>query len=67
MKTCFSEGELTKQFGNQPFLREPPSPVLTNPSISEQFSHDPPLCPNLKNKNPLILGGGGGGNYVTIH
>ena len=27
-----------------PFLREPP--------ISEQFFHDPPLCPNFKNKIP---------------
>ena len=42
MKTCFSAGKLMKQFGNPP-----PS---TNPPISEQFFHDPPLCPNFKNQ-----------------
>ena len=60
MKTCFSEGKLMKQFGNPLFLRG--SPLSTNPPISEQFFHDPPLCPNFKNKLPLILGGGG--NYA---
>ena len=59
MKTCFSAGKLTKQFGNPPpFLREPPLSI--NPPISEQFFHDPPVSPNLKSKNPtspLILGG----------
>ena len=48
MKTCFSEEKLIKQFGNAPFLREPP--YLS-------FFHDPLLCSNFKNKNPLILGG----------
>ena len=33
-----------------PFIREPP--LSTNPPISEQIFHDPPLCPNFKNKNP---------------
>ena len=51
MKTCFSE-KLMKEFGNHPFLREHP-PLSTNPPISEQFFHDPPLCPNFKNKKPL--------------
>ena len=41
---------------------EPPSPPLSKrtpplstnppPPISEQFFHDPSLCPNFKNKNP---------------
>ena len=65
MKTCFSEGKLMKQFGNPPLSKRTP-PISTNPSVSEQFFHDPPLCPNFKNKNPppppLILGGRG--NYV---
>ena len=26
----------------------------TNPHISEQFFHDPPLCPNFKNKTPPL-------------
>ena len=42
MKTCFCEGKLMKQFGN---------PL----SISEQFFHDPPLCPNVKNEIPPPL------------
>ena len=50
MKACFSKAKLMKQFGNPPFLRE--LPLSTYPSISEQFFHDPPLCPNFKNKNP---------------
>ena len=50
MKTCFSEGKLMKQFGNPPFLRYPP--LSANLLIFEQFFHDPPLCPNFKNKNP---------------
>ena len=38
-----------------PFIREPP--LSTNPPISEQIFHDPPLCPNFKSKkSPLILG-----------
>ena len=39
-----------KQFGNPLFLRRPPP--FIKPPISEQFFHDPPLCPNFKNKNP---------------
>ena len=52
MKTCFSAGKLMKQFGNTPFLKEPP--------ISGKFFNEPPLCPNFKNQKPppLILGGG---------
>ena len=58
MKTCFSEGKLINQFGNPPSSKRTP-PLSTNPPFSEQFFHDPPLCPNFKNKNspPLILGG----------
>ena len=50
MYTCFSEGKLMKQLGN-PFLSKR-TPLSTKPPISEQFFHDPPLCPNFKNKNP---------------
>ena len=41
-----------------PFLRL--SPLSTNPCISEQFFHDPPLS-NFQKRDiaPLILGGGG--------
>ena len=60
MKTCFSEGKLIKQFGNTP-LSKRTTPLSTNPPISDQFFHDPPFCPNFKNKNPppsaLISGG----------
>ena len=49
MKRCFSEGKLMKQFGN-PLSKRPP-PLINSP-ISEQFFHDPPLCPNFKNKKP---------------
>ena len=51
-----------KQFGMPP--------LSTKPTISEQFFHDHPLCPNFKNENPTPDfmvgggGGGGGGNYV---
>ena len=31
---------------NSPFLRE--LPPFNQPPISEQFVHDPPLCPNFK-------------------
>ena len=27
-------------------------PISTNPPISEQFVHDPPLCPNFKTEIP---------------
>ena len=30
-------------------------PLSTNPPISEQFFHDPPLCPNFKNEIPPIF------------
>ena len=49
MKTCFSKGKLTKQFGN-PTKRT--LPLSTNSPISEQFFNDPPLCPNFKNNPP---------------
>ena len=52
MKTCFSEGKRIKQFGTPP-------PLSTNPSISEQFFHDPPFCPNFKNTKPLLILWGG--------
>ena len=34
------------------FLKGPS--ISTNPPISEQFFHDPPLCPNFKNKNQTL-------------
>ena len=59
MKTCFSEGKLMKQFGNLPLSKR--TPLSTNPPISEQFFHDPPLSKFRKQEPPLILGGG---NYA---
>ena len=53
MKTCFSAGKMMKQFGNPPLSKR--TPLSTNPPISEQFFHDPPLCPNFKNQNPPPL------------
>ena len=50
MKTCFSKGKLMKQFGNPPLSKK--SPLSTNPPISEQYFHDPHLCPNFKNEKP---------------
>ena len=38
------------------FLRR--TPLSTNPPISEQFFHDPPLCPNFKNETPSNFRGG---------
>ena len=55
MKTCFSEGKMMKQFGTRP-------PFQLTPRISDQFFHDPPLCPNFKNEkppSPNFTGGGG--------
>ena len=51
MKTCFPERKLMKQFGNPPFLSEPP-PFQLTPLIPEQFFHDCPLCPNFKKRPP---------------
>ena len=50
MKTCFSEGKLTKQFGTLPPLKR----IL--------HFHDPLFVQISKTEKPhLILGGGGGG------
>ena len=43
----------------------PLAPHSTNPRISEQFFHDPPLCPNFKIQKPNFRGGGG--NYVVVY
>ena len=64
MKTCFSAGKLMKQFGTPPPFYENPL-LSTNPPISEQFIHDPPLCPNFKNQN-LPPNFRGGGNYKMV-
>ena len=49
MKTCFSEGNLMKQFG---------TPLSTNPPISGQFFMTPFFVQILKTRSPpLILGG----------
>ena len=53
MKTRFSAGKLMKRFGT-PTPPPPPPPLSTNPTISEQFFHDP-LCPNFKNQKPPNL------------
>ena len=48
MKTFFSYGKLRKQFGKLPFfLRDHPCQLSNNSPMSEQFFHDPPLCPNF--------------------
>ena len=52
MKTCFSQTDET--------IRKPP--LSTDPPISEQFFHDPPLCPNFKNRIPPNFRG----DYVGI-
>ena len=52
MKTCFSEGKLTKQFGNPPLSKRTPAFQLT-PLFLSIFFHDPPLCPNFKNKKKI--------------
>ena len=48
MKTCFSEGKMMKQFGTRP------PPFQLTPRISDQFFHDPPLCPNALNWLTLL-------------
>ena len=50
-----------KQFGTPPPPLSKSTPLLINLPISEQFFHDPPLCPNFKNKisSPIL-----GGNYA---
>ena len=53
MKTCFSEAKLMKQFGNPPFLREPP--LSANPPISEQIFDDPLFVQILKTRTPPPL------------
>ena len=64
MKTCYSTGTLMKQFGNPPPLSKR-TPLSTNPPISEQFFHDPLLCPNFKNQKPHPPPNlRGGGNYI---
>ena len=51
MKTCFSEEKLIRQFGNPLSKRPPPPPPPFQVTpISVQFFHDPPRCPNFKNK-----------------
>ena len=40
--------------------------TIWKPPISEQFFHDPPLCPNFKNKIPPPLILRGGGNYEAM-
>ena len=62
MKTCFSEEQLMKQFGNPSILREPPFQLT--PPISEHFFMTSLFVQILKTRNPLILGGG---NYDTTH
>ena len=57
VKTCFSEGKLMKQLGNPHLSKR--NPPFNLPPISEKFFHDPPLCPNFKNKKhpPNFRGG----------
>ena len=48
MKTCFSEGKRTKQFGTPsptPVFKR--TPIAIKPLISEQFFHDLPICPKF--------------------
>ena len=54
-----------KQLGNPLLLREPL--LSANPSISEHFFYDCPLCPDFKNKKtPKFRGGGGGEETMKI-
>ena len=48
MKTCLRKTDET--IWKSPFVRL--SPLQLTPPISEQFFHDPPLCPCFKNKKP---------------
>ena len=65
MKTCFSEEQLTTQFGNPAILSEPPFQLTPPPPpISEHFFMTSLFVQILKTRNPLILGGG---NYDTTH
>ena len=62
MRTCFSAGKLMKQFGNPPFLKEPPLSTiqLTHPppQFLSNFFITPLFAQILKIRNPpLILGG----------
>ena len=52
IKTCFSKEKLIKKFERTPSFQ------LT-PLFLSIFFHDPPFCPNFKNKNPLPLIWGG--------
>ena len=55
MKTCFSAGNLMKQFGNPPFLKEPPFQLT--PLFLSNFFMTPLFFQILKTRNPPILGG----------
>ena len=56
MKICFSAGKLMKQFGNPPFVKEPPLFQLT-PRFLRNFFMTPLFVQILKTRTPLILGG----------
>ena len=57
MKTCISAGKLMKQFGNPPFLKEPPFQL--SPLFLSNFFMIPLFVQTLKTRNlSLILGGG---------
>ena len=60
MKTSFSEGKLTKQFGNPLFLRGPPLPFQLTPLFLSNFFMTPLFFKISKTRNPpapLILWG----------
>ena len=50
MKTCFSEGKLTKLFGNIPFLREPLFQLT--PLFLSNFFMTPLFAQILETRNP---------------
>ena len=52
MKTCFSEGNLMKQFGSLPFLREPP--LSSNPLFLSNFFMTPLFVQILKRRSPSL-------------